>query len=310
MPGSFRLAKWYLDCVTPDGRAFIGYWARLRWMGITLHYAGSIHATGWGSGDAWRVRHHSTLRDASEPIEHEDGRIRWNCAGLKVKGEWEEEPAASPPAAPLPPTARLGERTLFATGEGQVIWDCRMPRAAARLEISGGPEMVGTGYTEYLDLTIRPWQLPIEELRWGRFHAESHGEPVTSALGSGAARSVVWIRYTGDEPRQLVLVNGVEAADPQIGEARVTWTVGGVRQSLDLEPGRVLREGPLGGTALSEVPGVRKLAPLAVLDTYEAKWLSRSQLRRDVGGEHGAAPTNPITGWAVHEVVRPVRWGG
>ena len=38
-PGVFRLSKWYMDCVAPDGTAVLAYWARLTWGLLRLRYA-------------------------------------------------------------------------------------------------------------------------------------------------------------------------------------------------------------------------------------------------------------------------------
>lgn len=33
MEHSYRLSKWYLDCVSERGEVLIAYWAELRWGG-------------------------------------------------------------------------------------------------------------------------------------------------------------------------------------------------------------------------------------------------------------------------------------
>ena len=43
----FELSKWYADCVTDDGAAFILYSAALRWRGPTIHYTSLLaHRSG------------------------------------------------------------------------------------------------------------------------------------------------------------------------------------------------------------------------------------------------------------------------
>ena len=67
----------------------------------------------------------------------------------------------------------------------------------------------GTGYAERLELSIRPWRLPIRELRWGRFVSE------------GA--SMAWIDWQGADPTEVIRALGYEPGkeeSPDVTEDR------------------------------------------------------------------------------------------
>jgi hypothetical protein len=167
---------------------------------------------------------------------------------------------------------------LLTSNEGSIEWDCLMPRARAQIILRQEGAVEGFGYVERLDLTLRPWQLPIRELRWGRFLSDQTG--------------VVWIEWRGPRPLVLLSVNGSEMDRAKVEDTVVKW--GGSR--LELAPGSVLREGPLGRYALARVPLLTLLAPRAIREIHESK-----QLRRGVlVGENGSSET----GWVIDEVVR------
>jgi hypothetical protein len=135
--------------------------------------------------------------------------------------------------------------------------------------------MRATGYAEVLETDIPPWQLPINELRWGR--------------AIGASSSVVWIDWRGSVPLTLILLDG-EPVDGSVDDRRVAFA----DRSITLTPTRLLRDGPIGTTALASIPGLSSWAPAAILAAHETKWFS------------SAACTGPppFAGRAIHEVVR------
>lgn len=127
-------------------------------------------------------------------------------------------------------------------------------------------DIAGLGYVERLEMTLPPWQLPIEELRWGRFTAES--------------ADAAWIEWRGPQPLRLAWRNGAEVDSVDVAfKGRST-----------------LREGPLAKTVFSKVPVLRKSLPVAMLSVDETKWRSRATLQ--VPG------ADPVSGWAIHEVVK------
>ena len=258
IPSMFRMRKWYADCVAADGTAVVAYWARLNWGLLRLKYAATLLLKDGIVSEA------ATLRAGEEPRAGPES-ISWSCSRLGVAGQWR----------PLDPPV---ERTLLASDEGRVEWSCLVPRGHGRVTLADGSQIEGLGYVERLDLTVRPWRLPIRELRWGRF------------LSDGA--SVVWIEWRGTRPLTILNVNGLEVAGADVGNSGVAWSTGRV----ELEPGAVLRKGALGATALARVAFVKLLSPRGVRELHESKRVCAGRLvTRDGAIEMG---------WAIDEVVR------
>jgi hypothetical protein len=269
--GAFHLRKWYLDVTADDGRAAILYHARLRWGPLRFSYAGFLTASvppvtaSGGRCSSPSVVHRASIRAADPPRESPDS-LSWSCPRLGASGTW--HPAA-PPA----------HRTLLERDDGAVLWSCLMPRARASVSLDGLAPINGWGYAERLDLTLRPWRLPIDTLRWGRFTSDAAG--------------LVWIQWLGPEPRLLLLLDGreIDAASARITDDSISWPAA----RLDLAAGLTLRRGTLNATVLRDTPLLRALAPRAARALDEHKTLSRATLH--------LPGRPPARGWAIHETV-------
>jgi len=256
----FLLDKWYVDCVSEAGAALVGYWARMRWGLLTLPYAATLHSPADGA-----PRERYSIRRCDAP-RVEAGELRWECERLDLRGRW------TPGAPPV-------LRTLLDTPEGSIRWNCRFPRAGARVDLAGAGSVSGLGYAEQLTLSIKPWKLPFDELRWGRFLS--------------AQDAVTWIDWRGLESRQWVFHNGQELSGASITTESVKLPDD--RGTIEMRDTAVLREGRLMSTALRAIPGASLWLPRAVRNMEETKWLSRGAL---------ATPTHASSGWVIHEVVR------
>lgn len=263
-----RLRKWYLDIVTDDARCVIGYWGRIEWGPVTLAYSAILDAR--AASPVTRTRWRAT----DEPANR-NGTIDWSCPALCIDGRWH----ARAPAL---------QRTLLGTEEGEAVWSCLQPASEVQVQLDA-ETLHGNGYAEYLEMTLPPWRLPIEDLRWGRAVAPDPNR------GDGALASVVWIRWIGAHPLTLVALNGVEVPDAVVEDNAVRAAGTGVA----LEPGRVLRQGPLLTSALRGAPGLSSWAPASILGAHETKRLSPCSisLARHPPG------TSPRPGWAIHESV-------
>jgi len=278
--GAFHLSKWYLDCVSEEGTAVVGYFARLRWRSLGLEYAAALVAPEDGA-----PRQVHALRSLRPPALS-GGVCTWRCEAVGVQAEWR---ALDAPV----------RRELLRTPAGSIRWTLHQPRSEAHIRLAGdllpGPgEIRGLGYVEELELTMPPWQLPFDVLLWGRFLS--------------ATDALVWIRWEkGENPaatrRQFVLLNGVPVDGAVVEPDRVLVAAAGASfgagpghggtpsAELRLSAGRPLREGPLAASVFSAVPGLVSLLPRRFRDAHESKRLTR--------GLFGAS-----AGWAIHEVVR------
>jgi hypothetical protein len=154
---------------------------------------------------------------------------------------------------------------------------CVCPCADATVRI-GDRTVTGLGYAEHLTMTVKPWQLPFNELQWGRFLC------TTDVL--------IWIAWRGTSPATWVFLNGEERRSAEITATAVTVPQDAV--ALRLDAGQVLRAGRLATTALRSLRAVALLVPRWRV-AHEEKRISRATL---------AGGSGSPTGWAVHEVVR------
>lgn len=255
-PTSFMLVKWYMDCVTEEGEAAILYFADLRWRGIRASI-GSVLTAGSKEQPVTRTSLGRYELDSSAEL------ISVVHPKLKIRGCWERD------AEPF-------RRTMYEEKEGSVIWDCVQPRSRVRVSI-GNRELIGLGYAECLRVTVPPWQLPLNELRWGRFVAENH--------------SLAWVDWRGTYSSSVAVVDSREAALRSVTQERV---VAG-DAVLDIAPGVSLRAGRLGSTILPGASGLRKLFPRSLFNIDEEKNLGPGTL---------TLSEQKCKGWVIHEVVK------
>jgi hypothetical protein len=256
---AFQLSKWYLDCVTETGDAAVLYWASLRWGLLRLNYGAALVSRG---GDRPEQRY--TLRPEHPPECGADGTIGWRCDRLDVAAQWKGR-------------ADGIERTLLDGPQGRIRWNCMLPMADASVQV-GKHTLRGLGYAEYLTMTVKPWQLPIEELRWGRFISHSD--------------SLVWISWRGSLPRTWVFANGAELTDARIGSFGLESS--NEEFGLSIDDGQVLRSGRLASTALRPISWIASVMP-RWRAACETKWVARALV---------TSPSGSNRGWVVHEVVQ------
>ena len=254
----FHLTKWYADCVGHNGDTIILYCGIARWRAITLRYSSVLEA---GLGKQPAVRY--SLRKSPMPVE-QGATIQWRSNSLGIMGVWKR---LDPPF----------ETEVYKSSEGVIKWHCLHPRSRATVSLDCGKVVQGLGYVERLEMTLPPWKLPIQELRWGRFLSDSD--------------SLVWIDWKGSHSCRIVAQNGILGRATAIGEREIILN-GNI--GLGLAGGDVLRKGALGETALAMIPGLSRLFPGKILDVQECKWRSRAEFRH---GDSGSS------GWAIHEVV-------
>ncbi|MBL0928275.1 MAG: hypothetical protein IBJ11_11600 [Phycisphaerales bacterium] len=262
-----RIEKVYLDVVSERGDAAVVYAMDLWWGPLRLAAASILLAP----ADE-RAAAHTWLGE--RPVREGPSEIGFESARAGVVGRWAV-------VGRVP-----GEFLLYEEGERAVRWACLAPAADAALSWQGRTVM-GRGYAERLTMTIEPWRLPIDLLRWGRY--------------AGPDASVVWISWHSDDrpdpTRRVLLVDGEEVAMSGSDDQGVWWD----RGRLMLEPVRTLRDQPLAGGPVAAVARLVPGLPVAFLRSHETKWLSRAVL----AGRSGAV----TEGFALHEAVRfaPVR---
>jgi len=254
-PVPFSLVKWYMDCVTERGDTAILYCADIRFRGLRGSYSSILLADQYSS---------TTRSSVGRLGVHLDGqRFQVDFPRLNASGTW----TAEAPAV---------EHVMYANPSGSVHWNCLQPASSVRLAI-GGRELVGLGYAECLTLTLPPWQLPMRQLKWGRFVSERD--------------SLAWIDRRGPYSVQIGVHNGSKHENLTISDNEISLAGATLRLSETL----ALRSGTLGSTVLPGLPALAKLLPGNLFNIDEKKWRSLGVLE---------AQGRQSRGWAIHEVVQ------
>lgn len=256
---AFELIKWYADVLDPGtGHLVICYDSTLRWQALALRFVNRLELKPPAA-----PRSSASFAQAASATLGSGGHT-FDLRQRGLHGQWQQQAPAI-------------REVLLDTPQGQVLWECFMPEAMARLRW-GDKVLHGLGYVERLTLTLPPWQLPLHTLRWGRFVAAGH--------------YVVWLRWDGFAPRHLIFHNGQRYEQQgHIGDEYIAF---GAWQ-LRFAERHTLRTGTVGTTVFKRFGWFRRLVPARILHLNETKWLSAAHLSE--------AGTERSTGYAVHERV-------
>ncbi len=172
----FTFEKWYFDCIDEASNdVFIGYSVKLKWKFINARYQGYV----FNKHDEHTEKHSLSKRarvNVVTPI------ISFASKLFDISGTWEEKDPSF-------------TKTVFANEKGSVMLECFQPRSAVNIRIKNGI-IAGTGYCERIKLTLKPWQLPFKEIRWGRCHTESD--------------TYIWVYSKGESGLNMLLKNNKE----------------------------------------------------------------------------------------------------
>jgi hypothetical protein len=244
-----------MDCVTDEGDVAIVYCGDLNWRGLHVHLSSVL------SSDAERLGTRTSV--SQYQVNCDGGRISADLPKLAVAGVWESDSGSF-------------ERLVFEDKTGSVNWNCIQPRSRATLQI-GDRQFSGLGYAECVTLTTLPWELPLSQLRWGRFVSPRD--------------SLAWVDWQGPYVSSFALYNGEERKLLALSDSEVA--IPGA--ALQIEAGLALRSGRLVSTILPGTPELGKLLPRSIFNVEEHKWKSRGLLFNE---DHSSS------GWVIHEVVK------
>lgn len=261
--GNFHLSKWFLDFTGENGEAMIFYSANLTWHGFSASY------TSWLRYDAvYGVSLKSRFRNVQIPKISED-LITWSDSRFEVSGTWKS-------------SAKMIQARLFDSEEGFLDWKCFQPASKVQLKIND-LILEGSGYAEQLILTVPPWKIPMEELRWGRFGAEEN--------------YMVWIELREKVKWQWLWLNGEKIENCTIEDDHLSLPDNDL--VLNLDRGVLLESEKKIFSVVEKliryIPGFNKVIPIHFLMADEFKWLSKGHLQ--------SQDKIIDSGMAVHELV-------
>ena len=257
----FNIEKLYIDCIDDRGNCFIIYWARMKFFLIRFVYSGLIFCDAKGI-----ITEKSTFRNTGKPAINET--INFNHKYFKI-------------GLSLKRTDDPIIRSLYKESENnELIWNCRLPKGLAEITYNG-TIYKGLGYAETLVSHIKPWDLPIDELRWGRFLSDSF--------------TIIWIYWKGKHPLNIILLNGFEYFDA-IFEIDTIIFGEGIYQ-LKFSEIQLIREGRLSGL-FSKFALLKIFLNRRILNTLEIKYKAKTTLTKN--------SLSVSCGWSLFEIVT---WG-
>ena len=172
-------------------------------------------------------------------------------------------------------------RSLYKDSENnELIWNCHHPKALAEI-IYNGNIYKGFGYAETLFSPIKPWNLPIDELRWGRFLSDSY--------------TLIWINWKGKYPVNKIFFNGIEYNDA-IFENDIIIFGDGTYQ-LKFSEIQLIRKGKLSGL-FSKMTLLKIFFNRRILNTVEIKYKAKTTFSKN--------SVFLSNGWSLFEIVT---WG-
>ena len=241
----------------------IFYIALLKWRRFEVHYTSWMHYH-----PKEGVKNSSRLMKVHFP-NISDNIVNWNDPVFGIEGTWEAM------------TAPLQSR-IFESNEGYIQWNCIQPSSVVDLRINN-EQYKGSGYVEQLVITISPWKVPMDSLRWGRFSAQKI--------------NMVWIELRTEKQQQWLWFNGKAEPDFFIDDDQIS--IFPERYCLKLDKRVVLESEKkilhIVKRLISYLPGLNKSIPIHFLMADECKWLSYGILQKD-GEALGE-------GWVIHELV-------
>lgn len=257
-PTYFRLDKLYLDCIDDVGNCFIIYRAKLKFSFFRVCYSGVIFQD--SEGETTEI---ASFEKTNEPIITDLLLFFNNFLG--TKGTWKRI------INPLPAFIFKDEKNK------ELIWNCHHPGALTEI-IYEDQTFHGLGYAETVTLTIKPWNLPIDELLWGRFLAEGH--------------MITWIIWKGKNNLNKLFFNGKEYSDSAFQPDKIKFGNGEFELIFD-EISVIKREKI--SNHFSGIPWLKLFTKRGFSDSVENKFKAKSTLKSSLNVT--------ATGWSLYEVV-------
>ena len=255
---SFNLNKTYFDCIDEEGNCFVVYWTNLKFSVLNIIYSGLIF-----SDNKNICIEKSSLKNIPKPIINDN--LYFENTSLQLNGNWER---VDNPISLL----------LYTEAKGrELIWNCHHPKTHTTITYKN-KTYTAFGYSETLTLPFKPWQLPIDELRWGRFLSINC--------------TIIWINWKGIYPLNKIIFNGKIYEDAQHEENKISFNNG--KDILLFENKTSIRKGKL-ANVLDKMPWLKLIFKSKILNTIEQKYKAKTSYCNEFIIEE--------KGWSLFEIV-------
>ena len=254
----FNIDKLYLDCIDESGNCFIIYWAKLDLYFFSIFYSGLIFSDPKGF-----TAEKAVFKKSEKPAIND--LLHFSQKSLNIDGSWKRSDD--------PFTISLYKDSE----ENEIKWDCHHPKSLAEI-IYNEKVYKGYGYAETLSLPTKPWDLPIDELRWGRFLSDLN--------------TIVWINWKGKHPVNRIFLDGIEFNDA-VHEDNIISFCGGIYQIMFSEI-LIIRKGEL-LNLFSGISWLKVFFNRRILNAMEIKYKAKSTFTKNDVSLSG--------GWSLFEIV-------
>jgi len=258
---NFKIEKFYLDCIDDSGNCFIVYWAMVEFYLVRFVYSGLIFCEKEGF-----TIERSSFKKIPKPVigntinlNHEDLKIDVSFKGI-------DDP--------------ISLALYKDIDNNELIWNCHHPKGYAEV-IYDGNNYKGYGYAETLVSSIKPWNLPIGELRWGRYLSDSD--------------TLIWISWKGNYPVNKLFFNNIEYNDTIFENDIIIFGEG--TYHLKFSDIHVVRKGKI-SRLFSKMAYLKIFFNRRILNTLEIKFRAKTTLSKNL--------LLLSNGWSLFEIVT---WG-
>jgi hypothetical protein len=254
----FRIVKLYADCIDDSGNCFIVYNAELQFFFMRFYYGALIFSD---SEDA--MNEITSFKKALVQISED--KLDFIHKSLGIQGKWKRTADA------------ILEHLFRDPNNRELIWNCHHPKALTEINHEGKLYR-GLGYAETLSLFFKPWNLPINELYWGRYLSESD--------------TIIWIKWIGSFPLNKIFYNNAEYNDAFIENDNIVFGDGAFH--LTFNKVSIIRKGKL-SKVLTRMPWLKVLFKHSILNSVEQKYKAKSTFSSDM--------KVLSIGWSLYETV-------
>lgn len=257
---NFYIKKIYADSVDNDGNLFICYLAKIKWNLINLNYSFKLHID--IKNDTFKEV--SSFKNFQMPnvnnsiFEFESININLNCKFNNI-------------------SPSIISEKLFENQESErVNWNCFQAISETEI-ISDNKLYKGLGYAEILEMNVKPWKLPINILKWGRFVSKEH--------------SLIWIVWKGSHPISNFWLDGELIEFDNINQKGIKFKVENIElkfiDTFNIRDGKVVNLLPKASKLLNSIGN-------KIINLHETKYLSKSILSLN---------NQEFEGWSIYEEV-------
>jgi hypothetical protein len=257
-PNNFSLEKHYFDFLDDSGNCFIIYQAKLQILFFRINYSALIYSDP-GGNITWK----SSLKKTEQTDS--DVTLSLEADSLKISGRWKRIDQKLPPYLYIDCNNR------------GLSWNCHHPKTMTEIAFNG-KQFRGYGYAETVLMTIKPRNLPMEELRWGHFLSDGF--------------TILWISWKGNHPVNKLYCNSIEYNDSIFDEEKITFGRG--TYVLLFNEISIIRKGRL-SNVFSKIPLIKIFFNNRILNSIEEKYKAKSVLTIN--------QKISSTGWSLYEIM-------